>query len=207
MSAYVRSQEIVERLRLELPMKLELPDPWTGEPFQIDRRNYLAALVIDSHNLVFEGQAIPALYAEAGRAARAAEYQAELAATRFARWKAQRVAECLSKAEQAKEKRPTDKQTEAFYRTHDDYEKLASAGPRYHALAGVLSDVREAFRLKSKLQHDQVVLLGAYENVMRVEGELDRLSEIEVLEREAEDVIAKSGSAKVAAEVAAAHKA
>jgi hypothetical protein len=210
-SAYVRSSEIVERLKLDLPVEVTLPDPWTGEPFTVKRENYLAILCIDSHNLLFEGQPIPPLYAEAGRAARAAQYQAELAEIQYRKWKAQRSAELREKAPEKKtasgkpaaKQGPTVQQIENFYRTHEDYEKMASASKRFEALAGLFQDIRNAFSFKSKLQHDQTILTGAYEGVVRKDDQLDRLREIEALEADAELVTSASGSAEAAAEYVA----
>ncbi len=211
MSAYVRSAEIVRRLQLELPIEVELPDPWTGEPFVVKRSNILAMLTIDSHNLVFEAQPIPPLFAEAGRAARAAEYQAELAEIRYRKWKAQKAAECRKNAPEKKTAKgakavrqgPTGDEITAFYQLHEDYEEMSGASARYRALAGLFSDIRLAFKLKGELQQTQTYLTSAHEKVMRQDDNLDRLKEIESLEVEAEKVIAASGSAKAAADYAA----
>jgi hypothetical protein len=198
-SAYVRSSEIVERLKLRLPVEVTLPDAWTGEPFTVRRDNYLAILTIDTHNLLFEGQALSPLMAEAGRAARAAQYQAELAEIRYRKWKAQRGAELRENLKKANEKAPTKDAVETFYRSHDDYEKMASEPKKYEALAGLFSDLRNAFHVKSKIEHDQAYLTGTYESVERADAQFDRLREIETLEEEAEAVLAASGSAAVAA--------
>jgi hypothetical protein len=200
MTAYVRSHEIVERLKLAMPAHLTLIDPMSGESFEIHRDNYLSMLVIDSHNLLFEGQPLPALYAEAGRACRAAEYAHDLAEVRYKRWKAQRAAEFRDKRKEGKG--PTVAEVEEFYRCHEQYEAMAMDPKRWSAIAGLLEDVRDAFGIKQRIQHDQTALLGAYERVEQVDGEFDRLREMESLEREAEAVMAASDSAAVAAEYA-----
>jgi len=210
MPAYVRAHEIVERLKLSLPVAVELADPWTGEPFVVQRDNYLAVLAIDSHNLVFEAQPIPPLYAEAGRAARAAEYHAELAEIRYRKWKAQRAAELrekqpakLTKAgKPAARQGPTGDEISAFYQTHEDYEEMAAAPARFRALAGLFADLRAAFRLKASLQETQSYLNSAHEKVLRQDDNLDRLREIEGLEHDAAEVITASGSADAAAKYA-----
>jgi hypothetical protein len=182
-----------------MPVNVTLPDPWTGEPFTVRRENYLAILTVDSHNLLFEGQPLAAFMAEAGRASRAATYQAELAEIRYRKWRSQRATECR---QQKSEKKPSEKAVEEYYRSHKDYEEMASQSKRFEALSGLFSDLRDAFREKSRIQHDQTYLTGAYESVERADENFDRLQEIETLEEEAEKVMDASGSAKAAAAAA-----
>lgn len=207
MSAYVRSRDIIERLKLEMPVQVTLPDPWTGAPFEVRRDNYLAILTLDFENLPFEGQSLAAFYAEAGRAARAATYQSELAEIQYRKWKAQRAAECADKMPEKKtasgkpaaKQGPTKDEIEQFYRTHEDYEAVASAAARYRALAGLFEDVRKGFELKQRTHETSQRMSGSYERVIDAEGRLDRMDEIENLEREAAEVIANSGAAEAAA--------
>lgn len=190
MSAYVRSQTIIEKLRLEMPVEVTLPDPVTGQPFTIRRDNVLALLTIDTHNLLVEGQSIPPLYAEAGRAEQAATLAAARAEMSYRRWKAQCAAKI--RAERAGGKGPTKDEVEEFYRLQPDYEEMCMASKQFEALAGLFESIRWAFQIKAQVQHDQTLLLKENERNVRLDDAVDRMREIEELEREAAEIIARS---------------
>ena len=57
-------QDVVKRLRAEMPMKLSLIDPVSGQAFVIDRENLLALLVVDVRDVMSDAQTVAMLYAE-----------------------------------------------------------------------------------------------------------------------------------------------
>jgi hypothetical protein len=196
---YASSATIIRRLKLELPVSVTYEDPFTGEPITCHRDNMLALLVVDTHNLVVEGQTCAALYAEMGRFARAAEYAAGKADTAYVRWKAEKANEARGKSKA----KLTKEQVENFYRTHDEYEQYANEPKKLLAQAGLFEDLRWAFKLKGETHSDQTRLLGGHERTMRKDDEVERLAELESLQAEASKVIEESGSADAAADIAA----
>lgn len=187
MSAYVRAQTIIEKLRLEMPVEVTLPDPWTGRPFTVRRDNILALLAIDTHNLLVEGQSIPPLYAEAGRLEQAATFAAAKAEMEYRRWKAQKAM-----AFRAASGKVTKDQVEESYRLDPAYEEMCLAGKRFEALAGLAESIRWAFQIKGQVQHDQTLMLRESEKSVRLDDEVDRMREMETLERHAAEVFARS---------------
>jgi len=207
---YASSAAIIRRVKLEMPISVTYEDPFTGGPMTMHRENVLALLVVDTHNLIVEGQACAALYAEMGRFARAAQLAADKAETRYRKWKAQMRHECASKSEPKKtasgklasKQGPTGDEVETYYRTHADYEAMANEPRTLGAQAGIFEDLRWAFKLKGETHSDQVKLLGGHERTMRMDDSNERLGELESLQKEAEEIIAASGSAELAAKIA-----
>lgn len=188
---YVRSSDIVKRLKLELPLQLTMTDPNTQQPITVDRENIHAMLVLDTSNLVFEGQMIPALYAELGRYQRAAQYEASVAASEFASWKARKVKEYRKKNPKlAKDK------AESEYRTEDDYQQMATAPERWKAIAGLLEDCRDAVRIKSYMASDQAKLMMGHEQTMRHSDTIDRIEDYAAHAAQVGQIIGDDGSAQ-----------
>ena len=86
----------------------------------------------------------------------------------YRQWKAQRAIE----AREASEKKLTGAQVEEAYRTHADYESMASEESRWHALAGLFDDLKWAVRMKSDRIRDFITAQGA-----RVRTEIDDLED------------------------------
>ena len=117
---FVPASEIVRRLKLHMPVRLDgLIDP-LGNEFSIDRDNLMALLTTDIDALPFDNQSVSPLYMEMARAQRACEWGAEQLGVRYVRWKAQRAMELRTKREAEGDKKPTVAESEEFYRTHDD---------------------------------------------------------------------------------------
>lgn len=160
--------ELVRYLRSSMPLRCTLPDPITGEPFEIDRDDLLAQLVVDTPYLHQEAQLVAAQYALFSRAKRAAELAAERADFQYARWKAQQGAYLRSKG------KATVAEVEEFYRGHEDYERMSAEGAKLRALAGMLEDVQKAFQIKSNMIKEQY---GALRGSNSVHATEDRVPE------------------------------
>lgn len=163
--------DIVRRLRLNFPVRLELLDPLSGAPYLFERENVLAALVIDAGNAVLESQVVAALYAEVARAHAAAKLDAARKLAELKRWKAQKRAECRRLAEKAKEKPPSRDLQDDFYREHADYARVNDEADRAAVLADLLSDLKEAFTMKQWGLRDIHSVVRGHD---RVAGENDR---------------------------------
>jgi hypothetical protein len=188
----IESREIIERIRLKMPLVVTLPDPITGAPFTINRDNMLALLVVDLNNLAFESQTVAALYAEVGRI-RAAAYRAhQEAQVRYRQWQTQRRAECRKKAD----KKPTKEELEDFYRGHSDYQKVYQEQIDMAALVSLADDLKKAFDIKSR----QLLSLSSETfGHNQMQNASDRIGEIE-LEQLAMEATERSGSAQAAAD-------
>ena len=170
---YQRPAAILEKLKLEMKLAVQLEDPTDNSPIALAYENLHTLIVVDTENLVFEGQVIANLYAEMGRFQRAAEYAAAIAEAKYRSWKGQRSEELKAQRRTAKEKPPTAEAVESYYRDHADYEKMTSAAARYTAIAGLFEDLKYAFRMKSEVLRDQNRIVGGFE---RIENNADRLS-------------------------------
>ncbi len=193
---YARAQTIVERLRLELPVKVTMRDIFTDEPFTVAKRNVLAALVVEADDLVLEGQPLPAFYAQASRAKQAAQLESDRAELAYARWKAERGEELRAQRETSGAKKPTKDEVEAYYRTHEDYELEALSTRRWKVISELFGDVREAFEIKSKVAHDHAVMAAGTERVLKLDDDADRLKDLEHWESIEERAIAETRAAK-----------
>jgi hypothetical protein len=188
----IESREIIERIRLAMPLVVQLPDPITGEPFTVNRDNMLALLVIDVNNLTFEAQTVAALYAEAARI-RAAAYKAhQEAEVRFRKWKSAKRAECRSRAD----KKPNKEDLEDFYRLAPDYEERYQEQIDYAAIVSLADDLKKAFDIKARALNN---LSNETFGHNRVQNASDRITEVE-LERLAMQTTEQSGAAAAAAD-------
>lgn len=158
-------QDVVKRLRAEMPMKLSLLDPVTGQAFVIDRENLLALLVVDVRDVMSDAQTVAMLYAECARAQRACERAAAAAEREFTSWKS----EVAGAARARSEKKITVAEAEDAYRTHADYASKAGAAAYYVALAGLFDDFKMAFSIKARM----------IEAVMRASAQADRAFRVE----------------------------
>lgn len=193
MSMYAKSAEIIRKVRLEFPVQLTVPDPITGREFTIDRDNLLSLLVVDSGNIFIEGQTVAALFAEMARCQRACELACARAEVEFRRWKAAMVKSYRAMAE-AEGKRGTDKGSEAYYRSHDDYKQFANLPNYYKTLGYLFMDLKEAFSIKARVLESQSRMMGQHEHVLSREESTasDRTESTERLEEMAAAVIAES---------------
>jgi hypothetical protein len=196
MGVYARAQKIVERLHLEMPVKITLRDVVSGEPFIVEKANVLAALVVEADDLVLEGQPLAAFFAQAARYAHAAGLEADRAELAYARWKAEKGEELRASREDAGGKKPTKEEIESHYRTSDDYEERALTPRRWKRIADLFGDVRRAFEIKGRVEHDQAVMAAGTERTLRLDDDADRLRDLERWESIEERAIAETRAAK-----------
>lgn len=159
-------QDVVKRLRAEMPVSLTLPDVVSGREFTVQRENMLALLVVDARDLVSDAQTVALLYAECARAQRSAERAAAAAEREFVSWKSQMAAEARRKSG---EKKLTVAEAEDAYRTHYEYAGKAGAAAYYNALAGLFEDLKQAFAIKSRMIDTLLRASGAADRAFRVE--------------------------------------
>lgn len=188
----VQSREIVDRLRLKMPLFVTLPDPITGEPFTVNRDNLFALLVIDVNNLTFESQTVAALYGEVSRIRAAASRAHQEVEVRFREWKAGKRAQCRKAAE----KKATKEEQEDFYRSASDYKERYQEVINLSVMIGLTDDLKKAFEIKSRALYN---LSGETFGHNRVQDAGDRMSEME-LENLAMAAVQESGSAEAAAD-------
>lgn len=148
MSHYQSVQQIVHRLRSELPLHITLPDPVSGADFTVVRENLFSDLVIDTPNLLQDAQSCAAQYLLMARCQRACERAAASSESAYVKWKAERSEEFRRR--NADRKVTVDEATK-YYQTHADYEQMNAAPTYYGKLAGLFEDAKEAFRIKSRL--------------------------------------------------------
>jgi hypothetical protein len=160
MTYYATVKQLEQRLRMEMPVRLSLPCPISGQPFEVDRENLLRALIVDASDLELENRLVAAQYAEMARLQRAAERAAGRASVAYAQWKAARAQETRASPEKV-----TEKGIEEKYRIHPDYQKMADAEKYYTALAGLFHDMTEAFRIKSRSIDAQLRLIRGGEGI------------------------------------------
>lgn len=186
---YASMAEIVKRLRLDMPVKVKIHDPITGQEVAIDRENLLGMLVIDTPNLVLDSQWLAALYMEMARARRACERASAHAEREFVKWKAEVAAEARKSAE----KKLTNDQAAEAYRTHPEYEKRAAVGAYYKTLADLFEDAMNAFQLKARMVDAQSRMLAGDFHARRTE---DRTaSRNEKSDESSEDLSARAAAA------------
>lgn len=155
----VSSYDLIEKLRLSLPLSVTLPDPITGAPFQFSRDNVLASLVVDVDNLVLESQTAAAFYGQMARLVGAARKLHKEAEAAYRQWKAVRCNEAranLNAGTDAKGnlKPPTGEQVESYYRTHAEYLTVNQRQDDAEVLVGLFEDLRRAVDLKQRALHD-----------------------------------------------------
>lgn len=182
---YFQLAALVQRLRTSLPVRFTLTDPFTGGQIEIVRENMLVDFIVDTPNLGSESQICPAHYVEFARLHRAAEYSAELAATEYTAWKAERANEyraanpgvapkARGKAaaaeddgEQKQGKGPTGAQVEAYYRSHADYKKVSEHEKMLRAWAGLFEDAKKGIEMKARIIDGQNRSVRGFEGVER----------------------------------------
>lgn len=165
------STAILDRLRLRMPLVIRLTDPLSGKPFEVQRDNVLALLVVDFSNIVLELQTVAVLYGEMARIAAAAKYAKEQADLRLRVWKAKVIAEAQAKAA----KPLADHAKQDVYRAHVEYGAMYGAVHEAEILVGLAEDMKTAFELKSHaLGHLSKIDFGH----TRVEASDDRLAEM-----------------------------
>lgn len=106
-------------------------------------------------------------------------------------------------AKAPKAARPTVAETEAAYRDHPDYERMSLEPRRLRAVAGVFDDLKWAFKMKSEHIREAGRLLGGYLGAERKgmpqqrdgDDAPDAIGAFEAMRREAESIVAASGSA------------
>lgn len=191
---YRRAAEIVRRVRMEMPVKVALTDPVTGQPFEVDRANVLEALTIDTAVPELEAQTVASMYALFGRAQRAAEYAAALAEAHYVAWKSGVARDAR------KERKITKDEAEEAYRTHPEYVERQTQSDRYKALAGLFEDVKKGFSIKGEQLRSIIGMQRGHDMARASEDEAEmRLSTLGAA-AEIAGIIGASGSAEAAAE-------
>lgn len=189
MSAY---KDIIEKLRLRMPLVVTLPDPVSGQPFSVNRDNILQLLVIDTANLHFEAATLAALYGEMARIHAAAIKHHEDEEVLLRTWKAQMREE----HRRACEKKPTDRACDDYYQQHPEYKDRYQKTIDAKVLIGLSDDLKKAFELKSfAIGHLSGDLIGHN----RAQNSTERLQDM-ALTSLAEEAMAASGSANAAAD-------
>lgn len=191
------STEILDRLRLRMPLSVSLTDPLSGKPFTIQRDNLLALLVVDFSNIVLELQTVALLYGEMARLSVAAKYDKEQAEMRLRIWKthvvgeAQRLArlepaaeepeEAAGKKSKGKPKPPkadkglSEHAKQDAYRAHPEYEAMYRPVQYADSLVSLAEDLKTAFEIKGRaLGHLAQIDFGH----TRVAANDDRLAEM-----------------------------
>jgi hypothetical protein len=140
------STEILDRLRLRMPLALTLTDPISGKEFTTQRDNMLALLAVDFANIVLELQTVAVLYGEMGRIAAAAKYAKDQADMRLRQWKVR-----VTKAAEAQAgKALAEHAKQDAYRSHAEYESMYRPVHEAEMLLGLSSDLKTAFEIKGR---------------------------------------------------------
>lgn len=166
--------ELMDRVRTQMPINLTVPDPFSGQPIQVHREDVMRIMVIDGGNLLADGQVLAAHFVEFARAQRACEYSAEYAERGYKKWRAQRSNELRHSAKTKETKAPTVAETEDAYRVHADYERVSSEPARWLMLAGIFEDLKNAMQIKSRVLTAQLHNLNDYERTVRAEDKVER---------------------------------
>ena len=183
-NVYVRSAEIVRRVKLEMPVHITLNDPFNGEPITCSRGNILELLVVESHNLILEGQTVAALFAEMSRFRAAAMLAQAKAEAAFRKWKARMAHELREQSEPkttkagkpAAKQGPTQAEIEEHYRLHPEYDVMHDEPHRLQAIVDIFTDLRRAFDIKDNVITDQIETMRGHESVMHAAESTDRLN-------------------------------
>lgn len=159
-------QDVVKKLRADMPVRLTIHDPISGAEFTIERENMLAHLVVDVNDVLADAQTVAMFYAECARAQRACERAAATGEREFVAWKAYVSGEARRKSG---DKKITVAETEDAYRTHKDYQTKAGVQTYYTALAGLFEDLKMAFSIKSRMIDAVMRGMSAADRAHRVE--------------------------------------
>ncbi len=207
MSKYVTGRDLVERAKLAMPISVTYLDPFTEEPITLARENLYTLLAIDTNDIVLEGQILPVLYAEMGRFQRAAEFAAARAERDFRKWKAARGEEFRAKIAKGPVKKtatgktatrqtPTVTETEAFYRSHKDYDSFHDEPEKLNAQSKIFEDLKKSFGIKARIAEEQSRTVRGYEGVERsVQASEGRLNDYKTLVDDAANAVEQDGSA------------
>lgn len=173
---FATAQEIVDRVKLHLPIHVTLIDPVGNTEFTIYRENVLRSLVIDAGDIVADAQMLAGQYGEMARAQRACERAAAAGERAFVSWKAQVAASARADAKKAGVVKITGAEAEEAYRTHPDYQKMADVQAYYSTLAGLFEDLKKGFDLKAKMVDATMRFLGGDMRMRKAEdtAELER---------------------------------
>jgi hypothetical protein len=188
----ISSKEIIQQLRLKMPIVLELPDAFSGETTLINRDNILALAVIDAGDLVLESQTVAALYGEMVRLHAAATKVFEDKEAQMRQWKASMRAACRSS-----KTKPSQREQEDYYQLDAEYLPKYEDVNKAKAIAQCFEDLKEVFRMKAR-QLDKLHTVDFGHT--RGESSFDRLSEMaeQKLRDETDKIQAESGSAAAA---------
>lgn len=196
MSAYTRSAELLQRLRLDFPIRVEVPDAMTGEVLTFERENFFRVFVIDAPNMGPDQQSASAYYVEMSRFQRACEKAAAMAEISYRTWKSSMMAECVARSTT---KKPTVAEMEAYYRGHSKYSSMAGAPEYWKALAGLFADAKAAIKIKSEIMISMNRTVQGWDTTHASEAKQEEMGEerLEELEEKARAVIAASSAPRV----------
>lgn len=199
MPAFTRSAQILERLRLEFPMSVTVPDPITGEDFTFTAQNLHRLLVIDAPNMGVDQQSVAALYARMARGQRACEKAAAMSERAYVAWKSSKMQEYRHEAAEEGSKKPTVAAQEAYYRSHPDYERISGAQDHWTTLARLFGDLKEAFRIKADVMRSMASNVKGWDSAHVAEDKVEQMTEqrLEELEDAAAAVIRASQGSSV----------
>ncbi len=192
---YVTLKDLRKRLN-EFPIKLEIPDPVSGELVTFDRENVFIQCFVKADQLILDAQTVSALFMEASRIQRACVRAAAQAESAFAQWKAQAFA--AAKATKGKEKPITDKAAEAVYRTQHEYNEMAASGPYFRNIADLMSDLKQAMILKGRMIENLTKQMSGYEYTQKIVEHDDEGESLEELDAMVAVSIEESRGAKAA---------
>lgn len=178
MGSILTTAEIIRTLKLHMPVHVSYPDPFGGPPVVCQRDDVLRLLVVNSSDIIHEGQYVAALYAEMGRLASAAEFAAEFAEAEYKRWQASVSAAFRAQREKSGGKGPTVAEVEDHYRAHAEYEAQKTSPLRFKAQARIFEDLREAFNIKHRIIAEHSRVLRGYEQTLRTENNADELQNV-----------------------------
>lgn len=173
MGHLLRSADIIRQLKLHLPVHVVYPDPFGGTPVECRRDNLLALLVVDSADIITEGQYVAALYGEMGRLANAAAFAAERQEAEYRRWQAIVSNEYRLTTFKNAKKNPTVDETKNHYRSLPEYDARKVASVQLRAQAKIFEDLREAFAIKGRIIAEHSRVLRGYEAAARTEVTVD----------------------------------
>lgn len=159
--------QIIDQLRLRFPLRLQLENVITGEPYVLERENLISMLVIDAANAVVESQLVPGFFAEMARAHADAKSMAARKQMELKRWKAQKRMECVRVAKSADPagKPLSNDAQETYYRAHDEYPVMNRAADDWKAIAEMLGDLKSAFEMKQYCLRDIHTVVGGHNRI------------------------------------------
>ena len=169
MTVYAELAHLRDQMKHQFPLEISLHDPVTGEPFSVTRADLIGMLLVDSSNLMLEGQMVAAQYMEASRLRRASQLSRFGAERVLRQWKAKTAMDYRETAE----KKVTVAETEAHYRLLPEYTQLQQAIEYTTTLEGLFEDLQRAINMKSSIIRSQTQLVIGHERVFKAEDEAD----------------------------------